>query len=77
MFIHLCNSGATTTKATDTTDEDAIRPLRYYYSELSFCAVMLSLFRSFGENEDEVEDGDEDNDDVNNDNGTQGKINSK
>lgn len=38
---------------------------------------MLSLFRSFGENENEVEDGDEDNDDVIDDNGTQGKIKSQ
>ena len=40
---------------------------------------MLSLFRSFGENEKEVEDGDgvEDDEDVNDDNGTQGKINTQ
>lgn len=79
LFIHLYNGSATTIKTTDTTDEDAVRPLRYYYNELSFCAVMLSLFRSFGENEKEVEDGDgvEDDEDVNDDNGTQGKINTQ
>ena len=79
LFIHLYNGSATTIKTTDTTDEDAVRPLRYYYNELSFCAVMLSLFRSFGENEKEVEVGDgvEDDEDVNDDNGTQGKINSQ
>ena len=79
IFVYSCNISATTTKTTDTTDEDAVRPLRYYYNELSFCAVMLSLFRSFGENEKEVEVGDgvEDDEDVNDDNGTQGKINSQ
>ena len=51
------------TKTTDTTEEETVYPLRYYYTELSFCAVMLSLFRPFGENENqnEGENDDEEN----------------
>ena len=66
-------------KGTDSTDDDTVHTLRYYYMELSFCAVMLSLFHAFGdheienenENEHDGEDGEENNDNENN--GTQGK----
>ena len=56
--------------------------LRYYYMELTFCAVMLSLIHSFGDHENGNDnDGDDgnggDENDDNEDNGTQGKNNSQ
>lgn len=68
-------------KGTDSNEDDTVHTLRYYYMELTFCAVMLSLFHSFGDHENENDndnDGEEgDENDDNENNGTQGKTNTQ
>jgi hypothetical protein len=63
-------------KGTDNNEDDTVHTLRYHYVELTFCAVMLSLFHSFGdhenENENDRDDGEDEENDDNDIDGTQG-----